>query len=200
MVELDDRTLADRIGEGDSLAFQTFVEAYKKKVYCLSYDILGNHHDTEDVSQEVFIKVLRSIHLFRRDAKMSSWLYQITVNACIDHLRRKSTKRQESLEDIGDVEFRQQEWGMAPKAEPESHGDAAILQARIQEALDNLSAKERTVFVMKLYNGFKIKEIAEILDVTAGTVKSLLFRAVKKLQKELSGYSQSERLRGVANE
>lgn len=89
---------------------------------------------------------------------------------------------------------------MTPNDEPELHGDAAILQARIKTALDRLSAKERTVFVMKLYNGFKIKEIAEILDVTAGTVKSLLFRAVKKLQKELVGYSKSLRLGGVAHE
>ena len=200
MVELDDNMLADRIGNGDSQAFQSLVETHKKRVFFLSCDILGDHHDAEDISQEVFLKLYRSIHLFRQDAKMSSWLYQITVNTCIDHLRKKSSKKQASVDAIGDVDSSQKTWGLGSTSEPEPHGDASFLQDRIQKALDKLTVKERTVFVMKLYNNFKIKEIAEIMDVTSGTVKSLLFRAAKKLKKDLSGYYGSPKLRGVSHE
>jgi RNA polymerase sigma-70 factor (ECF subfamily) len=200
MLEIDDNTLAERIGNGDAQAFQTLVESHKKRVFYLSYDILGDHHDAEDISQEVFLKLYRTIHLFRHDAKMSSWLYQITVNTCIDHLRKKSSKKQDSVDALDEVDSRQKAWGISSTSEPEPQGDASLLQARIQKALDRLTVKERTIFVMKLYNDFKIKEIAEILDVTAGTVKSLLFRAVKKLKKDLSGYCGSPKLKGVSHE
>ena len=188
MVE-NERVLVDRIYSGDSAAFQELVERHKKKIYYLAYDITGNHHDAEDVTQEVFIKVFRAIKTFRRDAKMSSWLYQITVNTSIDFLRKASSKSKRMMDKLANINIQDKLPGSGIYTEnPEQSAEASIIQSHISHALHKISPKERSVFVMRHYNDLNIKEIAEILDVSIGTVKALLFRAIRKLRKELSGY------------
>ncbi|MCK4645581.1 MAG: RNA polymerase sigma factor [Candidatus Aminicenantes bacterium] len=185
----NEQTLIDRICSGDHSAFQELVERHKKKVYFLAYDVVGDHHDAEDISQEVFIKVFRSLKTFRRDAKMSSWLYQITVNTSIDHLRRKSSKPFKSMDDLDKTNFQEKRAGNKNTAiNPEQSAEAVIMQNRVSQALQKVSPKERSVFVMRHYNELKTSEIAEILNVSQGTVKALLFRAIRKLRKELSFY------------
>ena len=185
----NEQTLIDRICSGDHSAFQELVERHKKKVYFLAYDVVGDHHDAEDISQEVFIKVFRSLKTFRRDAKMSSWLYQITVNTSIDHLRRKSSKPLKSMDDLDKTNFQEKLAGSRNAAiNPEQSAEAVIMQNHVSQALQKVSPKERSVFVMRHYNELKTSEIAEILNVSQGTVKALLFRAIRKLRKELSFY------------
>ena len=186
---LDEQVLVDRISRGDNTAFQEFVERYKKKIYYVAYDITGDHDDAEDVSQEVFIKVLRSLRTFRRNAKISSWLYQISVNASIDLLRKKSSKPEKLMDDIERVDIRENLPVSSTHAQnPEQSAEDFIIQNHISEALQKVSPKERSVFVMRHYNELKIREIAEILSVSPGTVKALFYRATRKLRKELSFY------------
>jgi len=190
-MEENEQNIIDRICRGDTAAFQRLVERYKKKIYFLAYDILGDHHEAEDISQEVFIKVFRSLRNFRRDAKMSSWIYQITANTCIDALRKKKSKPQVNLEDFNHVSLQDNLAGGGTRVQnPELSAEASIMQHKIQNALHKVTPKERTVFVMRHYNDLKIKEIAETLQVSSGTVKSLLFRALKKLRKELSTHRE----------
>ncbi len=185
----NEQTLIDRICSGDRSAFQALVERHKKKIYFLAYDVVGNHHDAEDISQEVFIKMFRSLKTFRRDAKMSSWLYQITVNTSIDHLRRKSSKPLKSMDDLDKTNFQEKLAGSRNAAgNPEQSAEAVIMQNRVSQALQKVSPRERSVFVMRHYNELKTREIAEILNISQGTVKALLFRAIRKLRKELSFY------------
>jgi RNA polymerase sigma-70 factor (ECF subfamily) len=173
-------------------AFQDLVDRHKRKVYYLAYDIVGDHQEAEDVSQEVFIKVYRSIHTFRRDAKMSSWIHHITVNSAIDVLRKRKARPKVNLEDFDQAEVHDNPPGAGSAfPSPERTADAALLQGRIQEALHKVSPRERTVFVMRHYNDFQISEIADVLEVSTGTVKSLLFRALNKMRKELSTYKGS---------
>jgi len=186
---LDEQVLVDRISRGDNTAFQEFVERYKKKIYYVAYDITGDHDDAEDVSQEVFIKVLRSLKTFRRNAKISSWLYQISVNASIDLLRKKSSKPEKLMDDIERVDIQENLPVSSTHAQnPEQSAEDFIIQNHISEALQKVSPKERSVFVMRHYNELKIREIAEILSVSPGTVKALFYRATRKLRKELSFY------------
>ena len=185
----DEQVLVDRISSGDSTAFQEFVDRYKKKIYYIAYDITGDHDDAEDVSQEVFIKVFRSLKTFRRNAKISSWLYQISVNASIDLLRKKSLKPEKSMDDIERADIQENLPGSSTHAQnPERSAEDLIIQNHISEALQKVSPKERSVFVMRHYNELKIREIAEILKVSPGTVKALFYRATRKLRKELSFY------------
>lgn len=185
----NEQALIDRFCNGDFTAFHELVGRYKRKIYNLAFDITGNHHDAEDVSQEVFIKVFRSLRTFRRDAKMSSWLYKITVNTSIDSLRKKSSRPKKLMDEIKKANIQENPPGSGiTDMDPERSTEAAIIQQHISKALEKVSPRERSVFVMRHYNDLKMNEIAEILDVSIGTVKSLLFRAIKKLRKELSFY------------
>ena len=185
----NDQVLIDRLCSGDQSAFHDLVGRYKKKIYYLAYDITGDHHEAEDISQEVFMKVYRSLKTFRRDAKMSSWLHQITVNASIDSLRRKSVRHAKSGSELDNVETEENLVASgAHNLDPVRSTESIQIQNRISQALQKISPRERVVFVMCHYNGLKLKETAEILDVTLGTVKSLLFRAIKKLRKEISPF------------
>jgi RNA polymerase sigma-70 factor (ECF subfamily) len=186
-MEENETNLIERICSGDMYAFQEIVERYKKKIYYIAYDIVGDFHEAEDISQEVFIKMYRALDRFRKDAKMSSWLYQIAVNTSIDSLRKRKAKPRINVEDIEQVGMQEQALeSLSPEADPERRAVANLMQEHIDLALDKITPQERTVFVMRHYNEFKIREIAEVLDVSSGTVKSLLFRALKKLRKELS--------------
>jgi len=188
-VKEDDHELVRQMRKGDIASFRRLVERYKKKVYYLAYDMTGNHHDAEDISQEVFIKVFRFIKNFRQKAKLSSWLYQVTVNTCIDAQRRKKAKPQVLAEGAQLESMHhsasQKDFGLS---EPERKAMGDLLQERIRQMLGRVSPRERSVFVMRYYNELKIGEIAEILDVSVNTIKSLLMRAKRKLKKELSLY------------
>jgi len=191
----NDQILIDRISSGDPSAFYDLVGRYKKKIYYLAYDITGDHHEAEDISQEVFMKVYRSLNTFRRDAKMSSWIFQITVNASIDSLRRKSSKPEKTIGELDQVHIQESLPSNVPhNFDPVRSTESIQIQHKISQALQKITPKERTAFVMCHYNGLKLKETAEILNVTTGTVKSLLFRAIRKLRKELSPFLNISRM------
>lgn len=190
----NDQVLIDRFCSGDQTAFYDLVGRYKKKIYHLAYDITGDHHEAEDISQEVFMKVYRALKTFRRDAKMSSWLHQITVNASIDSLRRKSVKPAKSMGEFDNVSAQKNLIASSTQNyDPVQSTESIQIQNHISQALEKISPKERAVFIMCHYNGLRLNETAEILNVTIGTVKSLLFRAIRKLRKELSPFFRGYR-------
>jgi len=185
---LDDRRLVEQARQGDGAAFRALIEQYKKKIYEVALDMTGNHHDAEDISQDVFLKAFRSLPGFRGRASVSTWLYRMTVNACIDRSRKKAWR---AINPKGALI----EDGIYPKAQgrdslsdPEKELEKALLQRHIRQALDSLTQRERAVFVLRHYHAMPLKEIAECLNVTVGTVKSTLFRALKRLQKRLAPY------------
>lgn len=125
----NEQILVDRIRSGDISAFQELVDRHKKKVYYIAYDITGDHHDAEDISQEVFIKVFRSLKTFRQDAKMSSWLYQITVNTSIDSLRKKNLKPKKIMDKLEKEYIRENPPGSGISIiDPEKKAEASIMQ------------------------------------------------------------------------
>jgi len=172
----EEQLLVENVQRGETGAFQELVEKYKHKVYYMALDMTGNHHDAEDLSQEVFIKVFTSIKDFRGDSKLSSWLYRIAMNTCIDKTRRKHLKL---------VELDEAHEKPVGGETPEQALEARATQERIQQALQALPPRQRSIFVMRHYNDLMLKEIAEALGISEGTVKAQLFRAVQKLQKEL---------------
>jgi len=185
---MEESSLIQGMARGDRTAFREFVEQYKKKVYYQALDMVGNSIDAEDVSQEVFLKVFRSFATFKKDAKLSSWLYRVTYNASIDHLRRKESVPEPVGDDI--LESRSQEdAGLPPRGavDPALAAESSLLQARISRALDKVSPQEKAVFLLRHYDDLMLKDIASSLGLSVGSVKSYLFRAVRKLQKELGG-------------
>jgi RNA polymerase sigma-70 factor (ECF subfamily) len=184
----DERELVRRMQAGEASAFRSMVEHYQRDVYGLAYDLCGNHHDAEDLSQEVFIKAHRALGAFRADAKLSSWLYRITMNTFIDSRRRKPVQvvslEGTSREDESGAPLEIADAGHSP----DRHARAARLHEDVERALDALSRPERTVFVMRHYHDMPIRDISDALELAEGTVKSMLFRSIRKLRGRLAQY------------
>src|SRR4051812_11259794 len=138
-----DTDLISRAAEGDAAAFQRLVEQHRSMVYRIAYQFAGNHHDAEDIAQDVFIKVYRSLDRFRHDSQLSSWLYRIAMNACIDHRRRNAASRQSAAGP--DTEQKMLD---APEESPgpEARAYAGELGEVLEAQIRSLPAGQRVVF------------------------------------------------------
>jgi len=184
----DEKELIAGLARGDRAAFRELVETHKKKVYFLALDLVKNPVDAEDISQEVFLKVFRGFKTFNRDAKLGSWLYRITYNACIDHLRKKALTPEPMEDEALETGFRSHPQISGPHIDqdPAASAERGLLMEQIERALAKVSPQEKAVFLLRHYEDQNLKDIAETLGLTIGSVKSYLFRAVRKLQKELA--------------
>jgi RNA polymerase sigma-70 factor, ECF subfamily len=182
-VTLVDTDLISRAAGGDAAAFQALVERHRSMVYRVAYQFAGNHHDAEDIAQEVFIKVYRSLDRFRQDAQLSSWMYRIVMNACIDHRRRQSPAASAPF-----GEEAEQKMLNTPEEtpDPEERAYAGELGVALESAINDLPKGQRIVFVMRHHQGLKLCEIAESLGLAEGTVKRQLHAAVHRLRQALT--------------
>ena len=178
-----DSDLVSRAAGGDPAAFQALVERYRSMVYRVAYQFAGNHFDAEDIAQEVFIKVYRSLDRFRQDAQLTSWLYRIVMNACIDHRRRSSPA---AAAPFGD-EAQQRLLDTAEETPgPEDRAYASELGQVLESEIARLPHGQRIVFIMRHHQGLKLSEIAEALGLAEGTVKRQLHAAVHRLRGALT--------------
>lgn len=185
-----DTELLEKARKGDIDAFRELVNKHKKNVYYLAFDLTRNREDAEDASQEVFAKAYSSLKNFRGDAKFGSWLYRITVNTCLSLKKRRSyriLKKSNNIEDMIDTDS---EINSSEKNDPENHVEAGFIRKDIEKALDKLTEKERMIFIMRNFSELSFGEITEITDLKPGTARSLNFKALKKLRKELAFYKE----------
>ncbi len=192
----EERLLIERAQKGDRYAFRELVESAKENVFRLAYDLTGNRHDAEDVSQEVFIKAYRALPQFRCEARWSSWLYRITVNTCYDYNSSQSRKKIDYRDEIGNEGMMNNETILPSPKATDSLAESSLIQAHIESALHQLTTPERSVFILRQYYDLQLKQIADILEVTEGTVKTLLFRSIRKLQQKLAFYKTEIGLEG----
>lgn len=178
-----DSDLIVRAARGDTAAFQALVERHRAMVYRVAFQFAGNHHDAEDIAQDVFIKVFRSIETFRHDAQLSSWLYRIVMNACIDHRRRQDPAAGPASGE--DLELSLLNTPAAGPG-PEQHAYAGELGHLLDSEIGRLPDGQRLVFIMRHHQGLKLSEIAEALGLAEGTVKRQLHTAVHRLRRALS--------------
>jgi RNA polymerase sigma-70 factor, ECF subfamily len=168
-----DASMLEGCRNGDPNAQRCLFDTYKDRVFSVALGFLkGDRAAAEDVTQEVFVKVFRAASTFRADARISTWVHRITVNACMDELRRR--KR---IVLFGDVPS-QLEGHVGPHEPME-------LDARLQAALARMSPKLRMVVLMRHFNDLSYDEIADALGITSGTVASRLSRAHRFLKSEL---------------
>ncbi len=189
--QADETILVDRARQGDREAFRRLVETHQDNVYYTALGLLRNPDDAEDMVQEVFIRAYKFLDRFRGQARLGTWLYRVTLNACRDHQRkRRFIELQQSL---GLVKEPESQWvEERADANPERAAASTRLRGDLYRALDRLSPSERSVFVLRQFNDLSIRETAEATGRAEGTVKALLFRALRKLQKELAGYRRAE--------
>lgn len=182
-VPMDDTVLITHAAGGDRAAFQTLVERHRPMVYRVAYQYAGNHHDADDIAQDVFIKVYQSLARFRHDAQFTSWLYRIAMNACIDHQRRQSPDRARRTADDPELALQS---AHAPEPGPEEVAAGSELGVALEAAIAALPPRQRLIFVMRHHEGLKLHEIASALGLQDGTVKRQLHSAVHRLRRVLA--------------
>jgi RNA polymerase sigma-70 factor (ECF subfamily) len=184
----DEKALIRRLQAGETSAFRELVENHKRALFNLAYDLLGNVQDAEDISQEAFIKVYRSIGDFRGEAQIGSWMYRIVVNLCLNRRRKKALSAMELRESFEDDERHQPTPASDHESDPEKATEAEMMRQHLRQALEQLSPQQRTIFVLRHDDDLPLAEISKMLKISEGTVKSHLFRALRKLQEALSFY------------
>ncbi|MEW6524676.1 MAG: sigma-70 family RNA polymerase sigma factor [Bacillota bacterium] len=174
--------------QGDHAAFASLVAKYRDRVFNLAYRMLGQREDAEDVVQDAFLQTFRAIDRFRPSERFSSWLYRIATNLCIDRLR-KSRKKLLSLD--GPVSEARDRYEMVDSGSstPEEEVMARELRRQLAVAVQGLPPDYRAVIVLRHFQGLSYQEIANVLQLPLGTVKTRLFRAreVLRLRLEIAG-------------
>lgn len=181
-----DYALMLRVGEGDHAAFRQLVERHQNAVIGTVAKMLGNASESEDIAQQVFLRIWRNAKRYRPDAKFTTYLYTITRNLVFNETRRKSRKKEVSSDE------REENSNLMVEANPDRRPDAEILQAELQqkvdEAIASLPEAQRMAVVLRRYEQLSYEEIAKVLDLSVSAVKSLLFRARTSLREVLSEY------------
>lgn len=179
-----------RAKEGDRKAFEEIYQLYHRRIYNAVYGMLGDADDAQDVTQDVFIRLHDALPTLRADEAFSTYLYRIALNLCRDRARRKKRVRFQSMDtprsgDDGDME--PMEFPDAGKL-PEEQLTGDELQRRVREAVETLSDDHKAVIIMHHFQGMEVNDIANILDVPSGTVKSRLARGREQLHRKLRTY------------
>lgn len=187
---VDDTDLIRQAQRGDRAAFEALVRQYDQAVLRLAYHLTGSDQDAQDIYQEAFLKAYRHVGNFRFECSFYTWIYRIVTNLCLDHLRRKKTRREDPAihTDAEGEEFDRMA-NVADErsgASPERDLMRRELGKRIALALTKLTPRERMVFELKHYQGLKLRTIGEMLQTTEETAKNTLFRATQKLRVSLA--------------
>lgn len=177
---------------GDNDAFETLVRTYDRGVLRIAMNLLRSPDDAADVYQEAFVKVYKNLHSFRFDCSFQSWLYRIVTNCCLDLLRKRKIRKEETAV----VDTEDGAWNRTEMLEEtRSHGDPERalknkrLQDQIRRSLDLLTHKERMVFELRHFQGMRLRNIGEVLGTSEEAAKTCLFRATQKMRVALGDFT-----------
>ena len=186
---MNEQIFIQQLQSNDQAAFKQLFDLYKNKVFNTANSILQNETNAEEIVQEVFIEVFRSVKNFKNDSSISTWIYRITINKSLDFIRKHKRKKR-----FGVVVNLFKEETNEPIIHPKNffHPGIALEQkeksAILFAAIEQLNERQKTCFVLKHIEGLSQKEIAIIMECTEGSVESMLSRAKEKLRELLSNY------------
>jgi RNA polymerase sigma-70 factor, ECF subfamily len=189
-----DETLIQLVLDGDARAFEDLVERYQQKVFNIAFRMSGNQEDALDLSQESFLRAYRALHHFKGQSAFSTWLFRIVNNTCIDALRKRKRQPLVVMSTDASIETEEGEYQIefpAPESEsPEEQTLSKELREQVQLALSRLSEEHRLALVLRDIEGYSYEEIAEILDLNIGTVKSRINRARLAIREQIGSMEQ----------
>jgi RNA polymerase sigma factor (sigma-70 family) len=188
----EDKGLVQRSQDGDTKAFDQLVRKYTPKIYGLVYNMTSNREDTADLLQDIFAKAYRSISRFMGKSSFYTWLYSISVNMTLNHLKKRGRHTKISMDDVdsgihSDPDFIKLTTG---SSNPLRDVNLHELQKRLNDAMMKLSHDHRTVVTLYDIQGMQHADISKMLDVSEGTVRSRLFYAHRQLQNYLEEFVQ----------
>lgn len=181
MAARDDQQLVQRIQAGDRRAFEELLDIYETRVYRLALRFTGNIPDAEDVTQEIFLGVYKGLARFQGQSALSTWIYRVAMNHCLEYRRKK---RLESVPYDEELMLASDDW----RENPLAVAGQKELSAKVEAAIASLSPVHRDVIVLHELQGLTYQEVAATLDVPVGTVKSRLSNAFRRLRELLGGY------------
>lgn len=194
-----DEELVKAFLAGDREAFEELVRRYQAQIFNLAFRLLGNRQDACDATQEIFILLYKKLGTFREESRFSTWLYRVATNSCKDLARRLRSHISLSERVSEDMP----EWGENIPADPKDHPDEMFmgleLQQTVQEAMMKLPLRFRVVLYLSDIEGYNYGEIAKILGISIGTVKSRLNRARLRMARELASSWEPNTLETTSN-
>lgn len=181
-----DEQILERALTGDAEAFGEIVRRWERRIFALTYGMLGREEDARDATQETFLSAFRNLRNFRGEAKVSSWLHRIAVNQCLTRHRRAKVRKEAGLDD-------EEERDASSFATPSELLPSRVAEGRerstaVRRAVNSLPVELRQIVVMKEFEELTFREIADALDVPLSTVKSRLYTALRQLQMRLEKF------------
>jgi RNA polymerase sigma-70 factor (ECF subfamily) len=186
-----DEQIVERALEGDHEAFGEIVRRWERKIFTLTFGILGSPEDARDATQETFIAAYRNLQGFRGDARVSSWLHRIAVNQCLTRQRRLRVRKETTIEDETETSG-QRFMATNDSASPAHSAEQSQTAEAVRRAVAALPPELREVVLMKEFEELTFQEIADALGIPVSTVKSRLYTALKQLKMRLGKFSRME--------
>lgn len=178
-----------RAQNGNIAAFEELIYNYDKKVLALALKYVKNEDDAKDIYQDVFIRVFKGLKRFQFKSEFSTWLYRIVINVCLTHKTRSNKREFVSIYPDSDEESENMNTGLEiidNNPMPDRSVTSAEISEHINSAIETLSPRQKMIFILKHYEGYKLTEIAEMLQCGEGTIKKYLFDAVRKMRTQLA--------------
>ncbi len=188
----DDVALVRAAQQGDMGAFEELVARHRDKIYARAYSMMRNEDEAIDLSQEAWVKGWQRLVQFQGDSSFTTWMTRITINLCLDQLRRKKRHRTESIEEMDEESGGVERQLPVVTVNPTERLERAELRVRIDRALSQLSAAHRTVMVLHEFEQMEYKAIARTMNCSIGTVMSRLFYARRKMAALLQDLQRPE--------
>lgn len=186
MIEIEEQQCIKKAAQGDASAFEELVVRYQEQVYRLCLRMSGNAEDAADLTQEAFVKVWKNLDTFQFDAAFSTWLYRLASNCCLDFLRSKKRRPTVSLTMETDEEDEQTVELPDDRPTPEEAAISKEERENLQLAMQSIEPEQRQILTLRVVNDLSYTDIAQVLGIREGTVKSRLSRARESLRKKLT--------------
>ena len=191
----DDNRLIKQAQKGNQKAFEELILRYDKHVLSIAASFRNNEEDAKDIYQEVFLRVYKGLKNFQFRSEFSTWLYRITTNVCITYKSKTDRHHHDSLDrEIGRDEDETTKLSdfIAGEDQADNMAVGSDISGYINSALNTLPNQQRMAFTLKFYEGYKIREIGDMMNCTDGTVKRYLFTATNKMREKLGNVFKSE--------
>ena len=175
---LDEHELIQKAGRGDAYAFEQLMAAHENKMYAVALRMCGNREDAQDCLQEAMVRVYRALSGFKGQSSFSTWVYRITMNSCLDELRRRKNRMTSSLDAMLENGFAPSDDGDTPEQSSLRSEQRRALERAIRELPEDM----RAAIVLRDVQGLSYEEIAQALEANVGTIKSRISRGREKLR------------------
>lgn len=190
----EDPALVERARKGDTMAFEELVARHRDRIYARAYSVVRSEEEAIDLSQEAWVKAWQRLEQFHGDSSFSTWITRITINLCLDHLRRRKRQPTDSLDAMNEEAGGVERFMPPVTVNPTERLERGELRMRIEAAMKELSEAHRTVLVLHEFEEMEYKKIAETMGCSIGTVMSRLFYARRKLAGLLADLREEESL------